>query len=407
MAIVKMKRIRLLALAEDREALLSGLLHVGCVQVSEPKEDLAGEGCGSLLRRDATDLARVKAEQTELQHALDVLRKYSPQKEGMFTPRGTIREAELMDLGAADAALEKAAQINEHAKAIGQLNTRETRLQAEAMSLQPWAACDLPLEEKGTKYAAFFLGTVPNAVDFDAMAGAVAEAAEASQVRLLSKDREQQYLEVTVHRAQEQAALEALRSYGFSFSQLKDMTGTVGENLRRLDDELARVRSQRDQEAEAIRAMGPDTAELKAGVDRVAQVLAKESVKERLLTGGKIIYLDGWVDEPNVPALEKTLAGFDCAYELADPAPEEYPQVPVKLKNSVFSRCMNVVTEMYSLPAYDGTDPNPLMAPFFIVFFGIMMAGMGYGILMVAAALFVLLKTKPKEGTRNFMELVF
>ena len=62
---------------------------------------------------------------------------------------------------------------------------------------------------------------------------------------------------------------------------------------------------------------------------------------------------------------------------------------------------------MYSLPAYNGVDPNPLMAPFFILFFGVMMADMGYGILMIAASLFVLKKSKPREGTRNFMELVF
>lgn len=68
---------------------------------------------------------------------------------------------------------------------------------------------------------------------------------------------------------------------------------------------------------------------------------------------------------------------------------------------------MNVVTEMYSLPAYDGTDPNPLMAPFFILFFGIMMADAAYGLLMIFGALFVLKKAKPREGTRNFMELVF
>ena len=37
---------------------------------------------------------------------------------------------------------------------------------------------------------------------------------------------------------------------------------------------------------------------------------------------------------------------------------------------------MNVITEMYSLPAYDGIDPNPLMAPFFILFFGMMLADM-------------------------------
>ena len=81
--------------------------------------------------------------------------------------------------------------------------------------------------------------------------------------------------------------------------------------------------------------------------------------------------------------------------------------MPVKLRDNFFCRCMNVVTEMYSLPAYNGVDPNPLMAPFFILFFGVMMADMGYGILMIAASLYVLKKSKPREGTRNFMELVF
>ena len=68
------------------------------------------------------------------------------------------------------------------------------------------------------------------------------------------------------------------------------------------------------------------------------------------------------------------------------PAEDEYPEVPVRLKNNRFTRALNMVTEMYSLPAYDGVDPNPLMAPFFILFYGIMLADMGYGVLMVIAA---------------------
>ena len=39
MAIVKMKRLQLIALAKDRDALLSELLHVGCVEVREPAEE--------------------------------------------------------------------------------------------------------------------------------------------------------------------------------------------------------------------------------------------------------------------------------------------------------------------------------------------------------------------------------
>lgn len=407
MSIVKMKRLRLIALAQDRDALLSSLLHVGCVEISEPEELPQGEDGHPLLHRDAAGVAQAKAQLTALQHALEVLRKYAPYKTGMFTPRDTIGEKDLLDEKAMAAALSKAEAVNEHAKVIGQLNTREARLHTDQLALQPWSAYDLPLEDQGTKCVTILLGTVPNAVDFDAMAGAVAESAEASWLKLLSTDREQQYLEVIVHRSQEQAALETLRSYGFSFSQLKELTGTVAENIRRMDEEIRQVGQQRQQEQEAIRALGADRHELEICVDRVQQVLAKEDAKERLLAGGAIICLDGWASAPEVPALEKALKAFDCAYELTDPTPEEYPQVPVKLKNSVFSRCMNVVTEMYSLPAYDGTDPNPLMAPFFILFFGIMMADMAYGLLMIFGALFVLKKAKPREGTRNFMELVF
>ena len=407
MSIVKMKRIRLIALAQDRDALLSSLLHVGCVEISEPEEIPQGSDGNPLLHRDAAGVAQAKAQLTALQHALEVLRKYAPQKKGMFAPRGTIGEKELLDEKAMAAALSKAEAINEHAKVIGQLNTRQARLHTEQLALQPWSAYDLPLEDQGTKNVSILLGTVPNAVDFDAMAGAVMESADTAWLKLLSTDREQQYMEVLVHRSQEQTALEVLRTYGFSFSQLKELTGTVTENIRRLDQELSQAEQQRQQEQDAIRALGADVAEIEVCVDRVQQVLSREDAKERLLTGGAILCLDGWAPVPEVPALEKALKAFDCAYELTDPTPEEYPKVPVKLKNSVFSRCMNVVTEMYSLPAYDGTDPNPLMAPFFILFFGIMMADMAYGLLMIFGALFVLKKAKPREGTRNFMELVF
>ncbi len=406
MSIVKMKRIRLIALAEDRDALLSSLLHVGCVEISEP-EIPQGEDGNPLLHRDAAGVAQARSQLTALQHALEVLRKYAPRKKGMFAPRDTIGERELLDSAAMAAALQKAEAVNEHAKAVGQLNTREARLHTEQLALQPWSAYDLPLEDQGTKTAAILLGTVPNAVDFDAMAGAVMESAETAWLKLLSTDREQQYLEVVVHRSQEAQALEVLRTYGFSFSQLKELTGTVAENVRRLDDEIRQIGEQRRGEEEAIRTLGAAQDELEVCVDRVQQVLAKEAAKERLLTGGAIICLDGWAEAPEVPALEKALKAFDCAYELTDPTPEEYPEVPVKLKNNIFSRCMNVVTEMYSLPAYDGTDPNPLMAPFFILFFGIMMADAAYGLLMMFGSLFVLKKAKPREGTRNFMELVF
>lgn len=403
MSIVKMKRIRLIALAEDREALMSSLLHVGCVEVREPADLLANDEYAALLSRDTSELAKAKGELTELERALEVLSKYAPQKTGMLTRRGTMKESELLDPAAAKAALEKAEVINDHAKNIGQLAARETRLHADALALQPWAAYELPLEDKGSKYVSVFLGAVPAAADLDAVSGEVAEACPAVELKLLSQDREQKYLSVMVHKDQEQQALEILRSHRFTFSQLRDMTGTVAENLQALDVELKKVQSEREREIEAIKAFGPATGELKIATDRVSQTIAVESAKERVLTGGSILYLDGWVSAPQVPELEKELGKFDCAWELADPTEDEYPEVPIQLKNNAFTRPLNMVTDMYSLPAYNGVDPNPLMAFFFIFFYGFMMADMGYGLVMMLASIIVMKKAPPNGPTMKHM----
>ena len=122
MAITKMKRVRLIALAEDRDALLSSLLHVGCVELREPTEYLADEAYASLLHRETSALADARADLTELQHAIEVLRQYAPLKGSLFAQRARLKESDLLDREARRAVLEKAAAINVHARTVGQLS---------------------------------------------------------------------------------------------------------------------------------------------------------------------------------------------------------------------------------------------------------------------------------------------
>ncbi len=404
MAIVKMKRLRLIAMARDQDKLAEDLLNAGCVEISQPPQEQR-EGYEGLLCRDSAELPRDRAGLSQLQSALDVLKKLAPVKEGLLAPRRQVDRRELLDSGTRERACRLAEEINSRSKTLGQLAARETRLRADALALAPWADCDTPLEDRGTRFVSRLLGTAPAGVDFDALAGALAEAVEEAEVTRLSADREQQYLEVLVYRPREQEALECLRAFGFSLAQLKELTGTARENLRALDGQLAEIDGQRRRVTEEIRTLGDRREELKLACDSMRQVLAVEEAKERVLTGGAILCLDGWVPAPETEKLEKLLAGYDCAWELTDPAPEEYPQTPVKLKNGAFSRCMNTITEMYSLPAYDGVDPNPLMAPFFILFFGFMMADMAYGLLMIVGSAVYLRKARPKNP--YFMEMIF
>lgn len=109
---------------------------------------------------------------------------------------------------------------------------------------------------------------------------------------------------------------------------------------------------------------------------------------------------------PDEARLLERLGKFTCCWETEVPAAEDYPAVPVKLKSNVLTEPLTTITEMYSLPAYDGVDPNGLMAPFYIFFFGFMFADLGYGLILAGACAFLQWKVKPKGGFGQLVRLM-
>ena len=62
---------------------------------------------------------------------------------------------------------------------------------------------------------------------------------------------------------------------------------------------------------------------------------------------------------------------------------------------------------MYSVPKYDEIDPTPLLTPFYLLFFGMMVADVGYGLILLFATLAVLKLFKLEEGTKKFVKFFF
>lgn len=401
MAIAKMNRLHLIALQSDREALLARLVKLGCVHLDEPElpEDLP-------LQRGQSDLSQKLQQMRILQTALETLTPLGEKSGGLLTPRRQISEQEFMNDTALQQMLHTAEIVNEHADEIERLKARQIRLQSERMTLLPWKELDVPLEYSGSRTTRVLLGALPVAADWQALRGELSDRAEAAELYLLGESREQKCVMLLCHKDTVDTALEVLRSRGFTASQLGGMSGTVAENLQRLEEELKADEQQMDALREELRTLAAQLPQLQQSVDRMGMEIRTEENRQRLLSDGCVFCLEGWVPEKKLAQLEKVLEQFDCAWTAEEPAPEEYDNVPVKLENNRVTRSLNSITEMYSLPRYGSVDPNPLMAPFFIFFFGMMMADMAYGILMIAGALLVLKKAKPAEGTRNFMELV-
>lgn len=406
MSIVKMKHIRLFGMAADRETLLRQLQHLGCVEISEPTDKLADPDWAALTRVDDAGLARVKADAALLNAALNTLKGIGKEKGGLLQARPEVTEGQLFDEGLRASAMEAAQAVNAQEKRISAIQNEQGKLRAQKAALTPWLELDIPLETTGTREVSATFGAVMSTVALDTVKQALEEATELVEVIPAGKDREFQYVLILCHRSAEETAFETLKKFGFSRSSLRGWTGTARENTDRLEGELRRLEGELEEAKGAIAALVPHREDIKLCIDRMTQEIQREEYKGRLLQSQATIFFEGWVPAENLPALEKVLGQYPAAWEANDPAPEEYPQVPIKLKNNKLTRPLNMVTNMYVLPAYDGVDPNPLMAPFFIFFFGLMMADMGYGILMVAAALVVIYKMKPKDGMADFAGLL-
>ena len=395
MAIVKMKRLRVIALAEQRDELLSRLLHVGCVEVTEPETKLIAPEWTALLNRDTGAQGEVKSKVNAITSAMSALSKYAPAKSGLFTVRTDISERDFFDSARRDRALETARTINDRVAEISQLYTEENRLSSARESLLPWKKLEEPLDIDSTEHVELTLGTLPAVTALDEVKGALAEHAPASEVIEISTNKELHYVQLLSLKDEHGKTMEALKPYNFSVVKFKGMEGNAAHNITLLEEQQAEAARKREEAVEAIRGLGDQRTELKLAFDQFSQDAAVEAVKDNNLTDGTIVFLEGWAAVPKLDKLEKELNALECAYDLTDP--EEGDQVPTLLDNPKWMRGINMVTEMYSLPAYDGIDPNPLIFFWYIFFFGFMFADVAYGIIILLACIIISKKYKPKN----------
>ena len=411
MAIVKMKGLRLLAMRSDREALLELLQGMGCVEIEEASQDpqvwqgLLSQADGAALSQpDGQALSQGRDDLQAAQRALTVLKRHGDKGRGFLTPRPQLTREQLMD--GEEQGKQAVEQVLEADRHLAALEAQHSKLLTQRAALAPWLELNIPLDTPSTQEMVVQFGTVTAGVELEQVQRAVEGASELAQLTQASADRDVRYCLLVCHTSAQEEVFQALRDFGWSRMNLSGWTGTAKENDQRIAQELEQNEQQTAEAEKQLGELASLAESVRQAADRASVRINREEGRSRLLDTEKTFLLEGWVPEENWPQLESRLKEYPCAWELRDPSEEEYPKVPVKLKNNWLTRPLSMVTEMYSLPAYNGLDPNPLMAPFFILFYGIMMADMGYGLLMMIASVVVLKKARPRAGMHNFFALL-
>ena len=406
MAIVAMRHLRLIGLQSEREEMLRRLQHLGCLEITEPEPAADDPLLEKLRIPEAAELQRIREQYTAAEQALQTLAEHTPQEKTRLEPLPTIAERALTEPTELANGRDAAGRLNEYRSELTALQSRSEKLAAEEAQLLPWESFTMPLECATTEKVLIQMGTLPAVVPPEQIQEALEAAGELYEFREISADRERRYAVLTVHISQAEDHIAALKVLGWSCVALGDRRGTAGENLAALRREQAELAERKVALEQEIAKCANQKPELRQLSDASRIEIDRGEAKSRTRDTAETFLLEGWFPAENTKELEMLLEGCTCAWQMTDPVPEDYPRVPVKLKNNRFTQPLNMVTEMYSLPAYGSLDPNPYMAPFFILFYGIMMADMGYGLLMMLASLIVLKKKQPTGGSYNFFALL-
>lgn len=409
MAILKMKRLRLMVVRSEKEQLLRELARCGCVEFSEIGDEVEEDMVNGTLHRESSKLMALRSQHTSLTHAIALLDKYAPVKSKLLSAKPEAETDVLLDANGISAALSVSDNILGLDDRLKRISAEESRQRSLIESLEPWQTLDMSLDLDGTERCAVLMGSLPARAaeeELQDVKAALEAVTDEAELFLISEDDSQKYILIICIKESLAQIQESLRGFGFTAASLGGMKGSAKECILNANEALRELAAEKASCTSALVDEAVHREELKLAADRLSTQIALAEAEEKLYGTGTTVIMEGWMPAENEAELAELFSEYKCAWDSRDPDPSEYPQVPVKLKNNPVTNALNMVTNMYSLPAYDGVDPNPLMAPFFILFYGLMMADMGYGLLMIIAALVAMAKIKPRKGSLSFCQLL-
>lgn len=176
--------------------------------------------------------------------------------------------------------------------------------------------------------------------------------------------------------------MEPIKMPEVSLTQLNELIQSLREKIREQDDKL--------------KQLAADLSSLKALISDFEQNINFTKVRHSSTSfaDDKLMMLQGWAPEENEKEISDYMDSKAVYFETSDPVPED--DVPIKFKNNKFMRLFEPIAEMYMLPKYNEIDLTPYFAPFYMIFFGLSLGDMGYGLFLFTLGAFAKMFMKAK-----------
>lgn len=401
--ILKMQKLTLIGFLADKESILRDLMKKKCVQVNGPENIQDYESIAQLAVPGVAQTYELEQELTKFTSAIRAVAPYE-EKGSAFSKKEISDFSSMLDKEIYSEAASLRDEINSIVKQIAEQKNIISRSQLQITSLEPWTDLDLDLSVTQTKSTALLYLTTAADVNLEEFEAKLQEVTPLCYVHKVSSSSELSCLLLIYHKDAQDAVMNVVKGFNTNRPDFAFLKGNAAENISSLKNKIETCSKEAQRLTEQLKVAATSSKLLKKGFDMVTLQIDDQKVRENIFQTQSVFALTGWLTENDMDKVKKILDKYPCYYTMVQP--EEGDDPPIKLKNNKFVEPYEMITEMYSLPTPDGIDPTPVLTPFFILFFGMMLADAGYGLILFLLCFIGLKKLKPDEGfLKNAMNI--
>lgn len=411
MAIVKMNKFTLLAFESEKEKLLKKVQsssEVEFINLQDEEKVESNEVFESLSKDDLdSETALIEENVSKTRAALDFLREFVAEVGGLKALKAGKESLTLDEL---EAKVENSnwevvySEVKKMERELATLENEKTKLLGEIEILEPWQSFDAPLGELNNfEKVVAFLGVI-SSQNLENMKNEIESEFKESYIEVISNTDQDSYVFVMTMKERAEQIDEVLKNFGFSAFQTKykEKASVLVEEFKL---QIKEIEAKKADLRGVLSNYREEKRTLELAYEYYSNILIRKEASENFLKTDRVVVIQGWVPKNENFSLEeiiKSSVGDMYYLEFEEVKDEEIADVPVKLHNKGPASAFDSITEMYSLPRYNEIDPTPLLTPFYLVFFGMMVADLGYGLILFAGSLLAMKLLNLDESQEKF-----
>lgn len=393
MAIAKMHHFKLYSMKSLTGEMLTFLQEYGDVHIRNLTEEVELLEFGLEYLSEPKEILDIRYELDQLEDIINLLSVHADSSgllENMKRGNKNYTYKELMEKGSEIDLKNVSKEIKELQRLAEEKHNQIDKIIHEIDELKPWIGLKMSAADLvNTKNVEFNTGYILTP-QFNSFLADIKDL-KYTVIEEIGPYENNTYFLIVTTKEDKTKLIEILRKYSYFEDEPKVKTTAVQE-IKTKEEEVSQLKAEIEDIKKSFKSYVEFLDDVKLRYEYLNQVNRKLASTDKLMSTRMVNYIDGYIESEKAEDFEKSLeAKFpnECYLEI-QPANEDDEHVPIVLKNNKFVSAFENLTEMYALPKYNELDPTPFLAPFYWLFFGMMIGDFGYGVLIFLGTKFIL-----------------